>query len=337
MSFCKITKLAASALLIFCLITILLLTSACTDEDITSDIPEHDSNLCTYSDAEIMIYDKISDLASHKARQTLTDNVNDDIFSFLSSDAVPSEDDLAEIKLDVPVKTDGNEISDMADFVRCFEGVYDVFGMKKDVVYEGETYSVYEIVIQDKNYGGHLSTQLKQGNSIGCDLYSDKKAKTVSFDEHSSPFFGNIASAIDSLFGSATSSGHTQSYRVSPYASSTVSFMFVYGHDGKWHHCATSSYVSVYERHDWVLSVAVDDKSEHKSGSKELYSTEHPDHYDSRALLAAIAYKNGEIYDITQKSVIISVDMSEFGGGEKQTVLDAAHPLTVEELIALSK
>lgn len=326
------------ALFLYICMALILPLTACSNVVDTDHIPTYDKTLSSYSDEEILILETISELAAHKAASTLTDDMADSIFSSLfANGAMPNENELEKLAFDSTVKAGDDELDNMADFVRCFEGTYDVFAIKKDATVCEETYSVYEIIIQDASAGGYLSTELKQGENSGWELYSDKELKTVACREKEPSFFESVTNSLSSMFGRNTSSGLTESYRVSPVAVSTVSFLFVEDSGGEWHHCLSSNYVTMHERHSWSFSAVTDGKKENNSGDRDETSTVYPEHYESRAYLAALAYTNGDFYDITKKDVSVSVDMSEFGGKDKQATLSVVAPLTAKDIIELSE
>ncbi len=280
-----------------------------------------------YTETESRILQKLAELGKYKAsHNTACDEATALRDELDSLGAFPSEETLAEIKLDAPIRSNAGEtISDLSDFSRVFDGVYDIFGIEKTYESDGKTYAVFEAIIQAK-IGDPLMMKLVQGGRLGADFFSESKAESVRYSE------SNGKSAD---IKSSTARGKTRSYAVVAFSLPTVSLLFVKGDGGEWRHTMTSSFANIYEDHFCVYS---DSKDDYTTVNETYDSVEYPEGYARRHAYAVEAYKLGDTLCLdTVSEVEIAPKVAELDEiADKRFALEVASPSDVAELVKMA-
>ncbi len=284
----------------------------------------------SYTEEEALILQKIAELGKYKAAQnTACDDAKALREELTSLGAFPSEEKLSEIKLEKSFSSNGEKISTLADFVRVFDGVYDVFGIEKSYESDGKTYTVYEAIVQEDGSDA-LTMKLVQNGRLGAEFFSESTAESVFYSEDNGKSTGS---------GAETVQGKTRSYSVIPFSAPTVSLIFVKSDDGEWYHTMTASYANINEIHYFVYTSIAYGKEEYKTGHEAYDSVKYPDSYEKRIAYAVEAYKLDKIlccdivlgYDIKPKIA----ELTEIA--DKSFELEVASPINISELIKLAE
>ena len=218
-----------------------------------------------------------------------------------------------------------NDDFDLEGFAALCGNAYDMWGIYQQVNASYGTYYVYNVLVQDYDYGDILATHVTQNGAPGFEIFTagntslqDVIASNLleaSFEgvvntrketAEGIPVIGilpsirktlkSIVDTSDQLADNAAVavSGNTKSYRIFCDAAPCMNPVFVKDSpEGTWRHTFTTNYTAITETHDWYMVVMQNGTQTVLSDERTYQYTKYPERYVYRYTDAITAYRAG--------------------------------------------